>query len=235
MARLYYLDYASGTKETGDNFPQVQKIFPELDYNNKRSIYRLFEQGERFNDLMPIIECAELSKGSKLCDFLSSSMFNLNGFLISDRAKRIFDSFVLPPSKSYEIPIRLHNSALLHYYWLHMLFTYNNVNFKDIQNQYIIYNRSSFWTAKYSKEKDQITVTSNQDLKEKEDTLELGTYIIASVLFLKTEYLTQVPDVFKMPVLNPTEWIIKENVKRALEENMLTGFVVKEIDNLFFV
>lgn len=40
---------------------------------------------------------------------------------------------------------------------------------------------------------------------------------------------------FKMPVLNPTEWIIKENVKRALEENMLTGFVVKEIDNLFFV
>lgn len=230
--KLFYLTYAGASDETGKNYPQVQKIYPELDYTSSQSIYRILEQGLSFNDASPFIDYGELRDGSLFTDFISSSMFNLNGYLISERTKNIFESLTLPSFKFYAVPIKSSDGTKICYYWMHFLFSFKNTPFKDIQDRYIKFEKSNFWITKHLKRIEQVKITSIEDMNEIDIKLTLAQSISASVLHLHKEFITAVPDVFKIPLLSSTDWIIKEHVKNLLFENKLTGFIVKEVDNL---
>jgi uncharacterized protein YlzI (FlbEa/FlbD family) len=232
--KLFYLDNAVDTEETGKNFPQVQRIIPELDYNDDKAVYRITEQTDSLNNLTPQIEYAELKKGSLPSDFLSTAMFNLGGFMLSNRAKLILSSCVLPPHKYYSVPVKLPDGKVEGYFWLQMLFNYNNSSFQDIQNQNIIFDKSVFWIAKHLKRISQVEIKSATELQQKDRSLPIPQYIEAETLTLKKEFLKQAPDIFKIPILNGAKWVIKENVHELLINQKLTGWTVKEINNLNF-
>jgi hypothetical protein len=233
--KLYYLACSVNSQDTGKNYPQVQKTFPLLDYRQADSIYRMLDQEFKFiEDFNPRIDYAELAKGSRPSDFLSSSMFQLNGFLISERSKDFFLRFTLPQYKFYKIPVLTFDEQTLPYFWFHMLFTFNDLTFQEIQNKNTLYDKSQFHVSRYFQKLDEIKIHSSEEFESKKKDLENGTSVRASSLSLKKDFLSQTPDIFKIPVLNSVDWIIKEHMKNQLEESHLTGFTLTEIANVIF-
>lgn len=229
--RLYYLQNAVNNSDTGTYYPQVETLFPKLDYGTSNSISGIYNQESDFSTMEPKVDYAILKYGAKFSDFLSASMFVLNGFLVSEKAKSFFDRHNLPKHKYYAVPVR-QDEQMQKYYWLHMLFFYKNSPFKVIELNNIEWNKSSFIIEKDLKYKTEIKISSPNDIVNAERELEFGEYITASILTLRKKILDESPDIFKLPILNMTEWIVKEHVKHSLVSSGLTGYKLTEITNL---
>lgn len=232
--KLYFLEHAIDTEETGPYNPQIEKLYPDTDPNSNISIYRLYDNPGKFPLIDPKIDYVELKKGSKLSDVLSSSMFVRFGFIVSEKIKSIITGYELPEHKLYRVPVRYEGAIFVDYFWLHMLFEFNGKSFQDIQNENIIYPKSVFNVEKDFVKISQINIQSQADIKSQNEKLGSGMYISASSLVLNRKLIDEMPEIFKLPIINRVKWIIKQPLRDSLENNQCTGIRVTEIQNILF-
>lgn len=232
---LYFFEHAVNTKETGPYNPQIEKLYPDIDSSSDLSIYRLYDSPQKFPSISPKIDYAQLKKGAKLSDILSSAMFVRYGFLISEKVRSIIANFRLPEYRLYKVPIQVGEGTLVDYFWLHMLFEYNGKSFNDIQYENLIYSRSVFHIEKDFVKLSQIDIQSHEDFKSQVEGLKSNHYISASSLFLNSKSINEMPDIFKLPIVNRVKWIIKQSLRDAIVSNQCTGVKITEIRNIKFV
>jgi len=118
--KYYFLACATNKKETGVLGPQCM-VFPtgyNLQwYDQPNSMTKI--TNDKFPDNNPEF-IFELDPKAKLTDFISQSIINARGFLISEKVKSILEKFALPQHKFYSAKV-FYNGKPIQYYWLHLL------------------------------------------------------------------------------------------------------------------
>src|ERR1700743_2287765 len=96
----YKFEPACDTPEVGRQYPQVQKMSLEYDYNALNSVYALSREVEKFPEDIPNLNSFTLHSNAKLTDLLSVAVVS-GGFLISEKLKMIFEEFKLVNHRFY--------------------------------------------------------------------------------------------------------------------------------------
>lgn len=152
----------------------------------------------------------ELEGKAKLTDIVSASNITAVGFLMSEKAKSIFQKFELLEHKFHDATLIVKEQAL-HYYFLQIVC-------KDFHM--IDFQRSSFCVADLTGEKEyDIDVFSSDDLFAKQEQLELGLVITLEKLFLKNHIE---PDLFFFPFIH-SKYFASQRLVNELNSN-ITGY-----------
>ena len=232
MERLYFIKHAVATEETGPYCPQIERLSPESEYDAKDSIYRLFDSFHDFPESSPKIDFASLKKGSKLTDLLSSSMFVLLGFLVSQKLRNLLERFQLPSHRFYSVPVKSEKTTA-EYFWMHMIYQYSKLSVEEAQNKHLIFNLSHFIVENHLSRVSDISVSSAGELLAKEKELGYDKSIKATSITLNEDFLKDVPDLFKIPLIS-NNWIIKQRLRDEIVREKITGVSMTEVENINF-
>jgi hypothetical protein len=232
MEKLHFIKHSVATSETGPFNPQIEKIFPQLNYEDPESIYRLFDDFNDFPKVSPKIDFAVLRKGARLTDLLSSSALVVTGFLVNEKFKEVLIQLRLPEYKLYRVPVKS-DAVLFDYYWFHLLQSYMDSSFDEIQLRNVAFDQSEFFLEKHLMKVSDVRLSSVEELNTRRGELGVGKNIKAGKLVLDKKFLTRMPDLFKIPLLG-THWIIREAARKLILENKVSGVDMLPIQNVYF-
>jgi hypothetical protein len=197
-------------------YPQVKDL--KIDFHKARaSQWGEIREWKSENDI-PDLDNFVFQKGSKLTDIVTNSFVNItSGIFISEKTKSIFNSFII---NGNFYPITIYEADKKHgYYFLwYEIGGKSKINWND--TIFIEYNKRN---QKFGK---LISVNSSEDYKNrfrdlynnKGDDWDL---IIKKIVFIEYFDVTPTFDI---------NLICNEKVKKAIEENQLTGFDFRPID-----
>mgnify|MGYP006959899243 CR=1 FL=1 len=213
--KYYLLDYACATRETGSQFPQIQKMSDNYNYQSEDSVYSLSRFTNSFPDFNPNLDAFILHKNAKISDLLSSSPLMGSGFLISEKFKNALEKNIMPPHKYYPAKI-IHKDNSYNYYWIHILC--------DLTD-YVDYNKSEFVIAKnYTNTKNYIQIKSKKDFLIKKEELkqkDLFLSIKANKIFFIENYFLAF-DLFSVSLID-YDFYISQNLKNIINQEKITG------------
>ena len=225
MNRTYFtLNFASATKETGTEYPQVQEMGQKYDYDAPNSIDALIRFRSKLPDFTPNLDYFILHNRANPTDILSTAPISGVGLLISEKFKSLLEDFHLPKHTFYEARV-LHRGFFIEgYYWFHFISDYTN---------YVDYAKSDFFLYKnYSKDLGSIEVKSKEDFSKKEKDIENDVSLaIWSRKITLTNDFDHNLDLFKVSKFN-SDVFISEKLSQSIKGNKLTGFVIKSTDIL---
>jgi hypothetical protein len=158
----YIFKNACATKETGPEFPQIQKMGDGYNYDAIDSV-DFFSKNNRFPDFVPNLDHFVLQHQAKVTDLLSSVFSGVNCFIVSKKFRDIVSNYKLPNHNYYSCTIKHKNSIITDYYLLQIISDY-----KD----FVDYKSSAFIIKEnYSKKLSDISITSEQDFLEKTERI----------------------------------------------------------------
>ena len=120
MRMFYTLDPACGTKETGNNFPQIQDMLPKYDWKGANSINKLSRCRFAFPDFEPNLDGLVIKSKTKITDLLITAMLT-KGMMISPKFKSLLEGFNLGNVKFYPSRIYYKGTFLVEYFCMHIL------------------------------------------------------------------------------------------------------------------
>jgi Immunity protein family (Imm11) len=225
--KCYTFQPACDTKETGSQYPQVQKMKPGYNYKASNSVHALSRAHERFPDYRPDFDYFILHSWAKMTDLLSVAVIS-GGFLISERLKYIFEQFIVAPHKFYRVRLKYKNTFYDNYYWMHIIC--NLTDFVDYQQStfFIYYN--------YSHNLGNISVKSKEEYLKKLDNLKIDNpdkniTIWADKIKLTDGFDTSL-DLFMIGTFN-ADYYISESLRSAIINAKLTGCNIVQAENIF--
>ena len=157
----YEFKPACDTKETGSQYPQVQRMTPGYNKDSNVSLYAMARNIDEFPDFMPDFDSFVLHNQAKRTDLLST--FGPGwGFLISPRLKAIFEQYKMVSHRYYPAKV-FHKQVYYDYYFIHII-----GNVRDCVNCPL----STFFIYKsYATNERYIAIDSFDDLLMKEKKL----------------------------------------------------------------
>jgi hypothetical protein len=211
----YILKPAVDTQETGNAYPAVES-YPDYDFKAPNSVHKL--NFREFPDFTPDIRF-KLAKGAKLCDMMGQATINANGFLISEKLKRILEKANIVPNKFY--PATIEAKGTLHqYYWVHFVWE-EGIELVDFTQTLFEYKISK-------SEKTTCLLTNFSEYVEKKKSLSFSNPLRAIKITLKRNNFDL--------IINPlsTSVLINKNLKDEITTQSLSGIDCKqEIDISF--
>lgn len=215
------LDFASGTKDTGPEYPQVQAMGSGYDTDASDSIYQLAKFQTELPPFEPNLNHFVLHKKAKPTDLLSNSITNSTGFLVSNKFKDLLSEHKLPAHKFFPAIIHHYDQNFKNYFWLQLIA--DNTDFVD-------YKRSVFFIFKnYSQDLGNISIESKGDyevkrkeLKKKDSTLSIW----AKQIVMDDSFDCEL-DIFHISRFN-SDFFISKKLSQSITENGLTGLVIKQ-------
>lgn len=233
--QYYIFKEACATKETGQEYPQIQKW--KLGYNDDKadsyySYYDASSKGSILPDFAPDLDALVMHNRSKQTDLISSGLSI--GLIISKKLKIIFEQFKFPPHRFYTAKIIHKKIELNDYYFMHVVSDYYN-DYLD----FLDYDQSVFVTTGISGgEPKGITLNSKQDYLNKaqqlqKDFSEKKVYraIKAEKICFNAKFDKNL-DCFIAPF--GIEYYISQRLKAALFENGITGVEIQSTDRISF-
>lgn len=225
----YKLSISCNTKETGPVYPQIQKMVPNYDNKDKKSVYSLSKFYNSFPNFEPNLNGFVIQGRAKLTDFLSNSIIRTNGFLLSENAKQIFESCNLNGYKFYQAKI-FYKKNCFNYFWLHFI--------SNVRNS-IDYGKSRFFIFQnFSKKLEYIDVISEEDLIEKEKSLQEKNPGKTIVIWAETIYLNssfdKKLDFFKVGKFD-SNYYVSEHLRNLFIEQNITGIEFCEAANIIIL
>ncbi|SFW52757.1 hypothetical protein SAMN02927921_02153 [Sinomicrobium oceani] len=216
--RYYYIGLSNDLKVIG--------YYPQTDFHKG---YNPTDNGsycvkpDTFPDFVPNYEL-ELHKKAFATGFLQRVGASF-GIVVDEKVKNILKEHCLPPHAFYPTTV-FHNDEVLQYYWFHY-----------IPNDFweLIDNRNSFAyvyqikKATVTKIKEIPIISKEQILNEKKKYTGL-TPITLGRLKMSAEFCKY--DFYLTGAFNHT--MISERLKKALEENNVSGYEAKLFDKLSF-
>jgi hypothetical protein len=216
-----------GTPETGQQYPQVQKMSPGYDYKASNSVYALSREYQKFPDYEPNLDYFVLHGKAKLSDLLSVAVVH-GGFLISEKFQNVLEPFNLAPHKFY--PARVYfRKQFYRYYWMHIIC--------DLSDQ-VDYSKSTFFVYhNYSKNLGYTNVTSKEELNKKREKIETDNpgktvTIWAEKIHLNNAFDHSL-DLFDIGNFD-SNYYISEQLKNKIISEKITGCDIQPAYNLIF-
>lgn len=211
----YILKPAVGTKETGQAYPAVENA---EDYNFKapNSVHKI--KFNQFPDFTPDLRF-KMAKGAKLCDMLGQGSINANGFLISERLRKILENVNATPYKFYPASIEV-KGKFHKYYWMQLVWN-EGLSLVDFK-------RTNFKITEFGTVLGVIAISSYEDLCEKQKELGFIKMIYAAKIVMKDPKL----DLWPNPI--NTGIMVSPQVRLLLEQNNLTGIAFEENNTILF-
>jgi hypothetical protein len=233
--QYYQFQEACATKETGQEYPQIQKWKQDYDDDKVDSYYSYWEasaRGSIFPDFEPDMDALILHSRAKATDLLSGA--TTIGFIISQKLKLIFEEFKFPPHRFYPTKIIYKKTALEGYYLMHLI----SKHFEDYLDD-VDYTRSTFIICGIAGSNSQpIELTSkddylNQSRQLQEDFKEnkISRHISAKKIYFN-ESFDKTLDCFKAPF--GIHYYISQRLKDALIDNGVTGCEIQFADLISF-
>jgi hypothetical protein len=215
----YYHMKINPNEKTG--LPAVGTEY-NVDYYDDNEIYAF--QRSDFPEIIQIKNLV-LDQTCEIRDILGTAMLDLNGVLLNEKSKNIFQDFVLPVHRFYPAFLK-YKKEIYNYFLL------QTGRERDIID-YLNYKKSLFYLKKdiIDIEKEPIEINSIKDIKDFKKNLGVGQTIKIKTAFLKKEFLNLNIDLFKIGRLS-IDWIVSERLKEALELAEITGVEFKEATNL---
>lgn len=207
--KYYLISNSISTKDVGRNFIQTEG---DSDYHlppSLKSRHRSHLNRESFPDQNPILDL-ELSKSSKITDVVSVGMMSAKGFFMNDKARSIFEEFLIINHKFYPGTLNA-KGEILNYHWLHLVNdAYEGIDFK----------KSVFMECDYFLEKSKsVIVDDSKSLMEAMSTAK-NTCLMFEKLVFEEDYI--VPDLFFYPQLH-YDIVASERLVDAIVKNKITG------------
>lgn len=222
--RYYKANHSTDSKVIGRRYPQVSEaIGGSWDVLDSRSAYGQLASWVSPEGVPPVGSLV-LSKGAKATDVLSASMFSHHGFILSPKAKAIFEQYNLGANWFFPVDVR-YKEQTLSYFILH-----TNNNFIDDIN----WDKSEFSFSRYSIERKQEEIVEVINLRNKEAYLELrdnrkalnGRYLKASQIYLKEDFDSSRDMIAFYRIALGT--LVSERLMNGLLENGITGLVFEK-------
>ncbi|RYU94333.1 hypothetical protein [Emticicia agri] len=226
---IYILEEACATKETGAYYPQITKMGKGYDYNAKDSIYIFSRQ--YYNSIPPFIPNFDhfvMNGKSKISDFLSCSLMGSTGFILSVQVKEIFEKFLLPEHRFYQIRLLRGKDFIENYYYLKVvcdlsdIVDYPNSIFikKDIRDRIL---------EEIILDDKEAYIRKDQEVKKESKIQDIYYSLWAKKIALK---YTIDFDLFSVRGTFDNKIYIKENLKNALFEKNITGAEILHTDRI---
>src|SRR5688572_2208018 len=108
MYKYYTLGYANTRNETGPQYPQVQRMGKDYDYDAPNSIHQLRADVPLFT---PNFDHFVLHRSAKPTDLISNALTGF-GYIVSRHFKEVLSLFSMPAHEFYPAKI-LHNKTWL--------------------------------------------------------------------------------------------------------------------------
>jgi hypothetical protein len=223
MSKYYILEYASGTKETGPQYPQVQKMGKDYDYKASNSIYELSVYRKELPNFIPNLDHFVLHTKAKPTDLISNALTRNTGFLVSGRLQHLLKSFQLPLHKFYQARVLHGKSFLNDYYWLQIVTDLSdNVDYE--LSEFYVYNMADV----ISKDLGSMELKSRADYEEKGKELKAQNtnLVIGAKRLVMSEAFNKDLDLFKVSPISGNTFI-RERLCQALQEGKFTGVTIK--------
>lgn len=225
---FWEIEYSVATKETGSQFPQVT-IKGKYDYDKPDSVHKL-----RFNqmpDFIPDFGSLTFLRGAKPTDIVSVGVFAAQGFLISEKGKKVFEQFNLGEHKFFPVKIAKKEESY-DYYWLHLC---------SDETDSIDYPNSIFYLQHgiLGTKREIIKIESKKDLHEKKEILKINFHVekqeykeIGPKKIVLTRQYNKDIDIIGFVRLG-IELYITNRFKKAIEESGITGIELIPSKKLF--
>ncbi len=231
--QYFILKEAVATKETGPEYPQIQKWKPGYNDDKSDSIFSYWEasnRGQVFPHFEPNLDAMVLHGKAKPTDLISGG--TSVGLLISQKLKNIFKEFNFPPHRFYPAIILHKNTALGPYYLMHMISKY----FEDYLD-FVEYGKSNFLIeAVDGRPIESIRLHSKQEYldvsaKLQEQTSKEKTfYAVSAHLIRFNNGFDKNLDCFRAPF--GIDYYISQKLKNALVKDNITGFNITRANNI---
>jgi hypothetical protein len=227
--QYYIFKEACDTKETGHEYPQIQKWKPGYDDDKPDSFYSYYLAAKAggFPDFTPDMDSLILHGRAKPTDLLSFAT-SVNGLMISEKLKTLFEQFSFPPHRFFPAKVIYKKTELDAHYFMHIVSDYTD---------FVDYPKSSFITcASFNKDPQTITLTSKYNFLDKakqlqDDSLNIDhRYIKAKEIHLTPEFDKSL-DFFEIGRFD-INFYISQALKDAIIKNGITGCDIQPTDNL---
>lgn len=212
-------------KIVGKDFPQAYKFIKEYNPYSLNALFSLYKYRESFPDYMPELDGIMLSGSAKLTDFVSNG-FSGDLFILSDRVKQIIEQYKLCSHRFY--PLGLYKRKVKYNYYL-LYIVSNYIDSVDCaKTSFVEYNIVS------GKVFGDVCIKSKEELFQKRGEIKkekgisqtiLGNRIVMNDLFDKTT------DLFIVSRIDANLYV-SERLKKAIEDNGLTGWEFSPATNL---
>jgi hypothetical protein len=222
--KYFFLKESVRTIETGNEYPQIQKMSTMHDFDDDNGVY-VFSR-ITFPQNNPNLKFLLLEEQAKLTDLLSSVMLILTGLLINNKVKDLLSNFNIPNHKFYPAFVKDIKDNVYAYYWI------QTSDERDV-DFLLNYSESEFYIRKdtIGIEKEPVKINSIEDLKYYQSKLEIHQGIRTSKAVLNKSFLSLNLDLFKVGRFS-TYWIVTERLKNAFEKEKITGVSFTEAKNL---
>jgi hypothetical protein len=210
--KYYLLSPSTNEKEIGAYFQTegLPKGYTSSWYDEPNSMTKLTDSS--LPSFTPNLRW-ELKPEALLTDIISAGNITATGFLMSLKAKNIFEKYFLPQHKFHNSELIVNNNTI-DYYYLQLIIR----DFQDIDLE-----RSSFGiTNAFRMKENDVTITSYDDLIEKQESLEFGNVINAEEIFIKNTFF----DLFFFPFIH-NDIFASEKLLNDLSDHKITGYDAK--------
>ena len=213
LMKFYILKTASGTEETGMEYPQAG-MKPDYDFKALDSIWNV--DSLSFPNFEPNLTYLDMVPGAKLSDFISTPV--THGFVVSPKVKDILSEFKLVPHKFHSAIVK-HQGDFYNYFWLHTL--------SDLTD-YIDFQKTKFFVDYFNKKENEFGVESKEDLKKmiKHYILQ-NRFIKTEQLFLSPRFYDLMLDLFIISGFDHRTYI-NETLRNRLLKQKVTGIEITE-------
>lgn len=223
----YKLDHAVDTKETGSQYPQVQKMAPGYNYKASNSVHALSRENQEFPSYTPNLDCFILHSKARLTDLLSVAVI-YGGFLISPKLKELVEQLNLPKHKFYSAKVT-HGNKICDYYWMHIIC--------DLSD-FVDYEKSKFFVYNYMHDLGSIIVNSKEELLDKrvqlkQDNPGEALTIWSKKIVLCNSFDTSL-DLFEIGNFDRNCYV-SERLKFGLEKAGITGIDVQKTNKIIIL
>ncbi|ANE52830.1 hypothetical protein [Flavisolibacter tropicus] len=218
---FYILDNANEPSITGNVYPQVAN-YRNWCYDNYEYIV-----SQLTPDQLPekdfSLDYLELDTKAVLTDFIS--VYNpIWGFIISDKAKEVFDGCNLPIHKYFKTILKGQELIYTNYNWLYLV---SEVGHK------VDFKMSSFKLMKgfLSKQIDERGFSSVNEIAEFQK-LNSRMRILPNKVYIQSSDVST--DIFKIGMFN-FDWIVTKKLVDNLKSKGVTGYIAKKVDWLYTI
>jgi hypothetical protein len=167
-------------------------------------------------DEIPFLEL-KFNESAKITDLLRT--YNpYFGLIVSERLKKILQTFCLPSHKFYPVNV-INENEIIPYYWFNF---YDNASkYLDYKNSTIeIYHKFNFKTLSI------VSIESENNLQEINSNLGFERNIKLRKVSFNNDFPNY--DIFSNNVLGFGYNLISENLLKSLQQNNITGFMFSE-------
>jgi hypothetical protein len=198
----------------------IGTAYPQTVFKNKKKLtpnpFLLANscvEGEYPPDNMPPFDYLDLQLGAKLTDIMTSPFLG-NGFLISEKLKRVFEQAGVTDCKYYDVKLYRQSAVIKDYFYFHSVSYYRG---------YVDFTKSSFFVKSIagSPIRPLPPVSSFEELQLIKPELDIMQTIGAKQFYLKSTFPFSTP-LFRIYAFN-YEFFISKALKDTMESHSITG------------